>query len=198
LIFVILALQTFDSEIGWYFALLIPCIIAILINTFRNTSSAHKNEHITKEIEDTAESISSSVEELNVSTSEISASTEEISTKAQRLNSMSKNIGSIITTMKKAAEKSRLLALNASIEAARAGDHGRGFGAVSEQFTEMSNDINDGAEQSLKPAIESIYLIEELSENLEEISAACEQLPMVSESILINIQKLIKKNKEVK
>ncbi|HYO51855.1 methyl-accepting chemotaxis protein [Archangium sp.] len=63
------------------------------------------------------------------------------------LNEQTLQIGDIITTVKDVAEQSNLLALNASIEAAKAGDQGRGFAVVAMEMRTLAEQSKMAANQ---------------------------------------------------
>ena len=71
----------------------------------------------------------------------------------ERISEASEKIGNIIAEIEDIASQTNLLSLNASIEAARAGDAGRGFAVVADQIRNL-------AEQSAKSATDSRQLIE--------------------------------------
>ncbi|WP_375105513.1 methyl-accepting chemotaxis protein [Lysinibacillus fusiformis] len=106
----------------------------------------------------------SSVHDATVHMDEISANTSELNTRVQDLDDNSAAIVAAVNVIKSIATQTNLLAINASIEAARSGEHGKGFAVVAEEVRKLADESNLAAveiEKVVAQITDSTRIIEE-------------------------------------
>ncbi|WP_153768682.1 methyl-accepting chemotaxis protein [Labrenzia sp. CE80] len=163
------------------------------------------------------QTVASAAEELAASIGEISrqvAQTTEVvgrategtrvtNEKVEGLAASATKIGEVVTLIQAIAEQTNLLALNATIEAARAGEAGKGFAVVASEVKELATQTSKATEEigaqiaAIQNATkESVQAIAEITEIMEEvnnytttISSAVEEQGSATTEISQNVQR---------
>lgn len=143
-------------------------------------------QEVTKNISLTAEAADKAYKEtitgdevLKSTISDITGFANEISLAADSIRQLeidTANISQVVDVIKSIADQTNLLALNAAIEAARAGEQGRGFAVVADEVRtlagrtqESTEEINQMVEQLQSSARNSVVLINNNKDQIQQV-----------------------------
>ena len=144
--------------------------------------------------------IGQTVDQIEVANSSIQDATGVI----RDLGTRSEEIGNIVGVITAIAEQTNLLALNAAIEAARAGEQGRGFAVVADEVRKLAEQSADAAKQIgglIKETQEDIdKAISVMGSGAKELASGTSQVQAVADSfqdILAAVRRVTERMQEV-
>ncbi|MDE5413259.1 methyl-accepting chemotaxis protein [Alkalihalobacterium chitinilyticum] len=147
--------------------------IQVLDIAVKSSQSALKGDEVAQ----------ASVEQLEKMNEQVRASADSVKALGRR----SEEIGGIITVISEIADQTNLLALNAAIEAARAGEHGKGFAVVADEVRKLAEQSSKSANQirSLIAGIQSETndIVIKIEQNLSSVASQVEVISQVGASL---------------
>ena len=139
-----------------------------------------------KKIEDKTKNADMTARETYSKVMEVDKDIEETVSTIQSIGESSKQIADTLSMIKDISDQINLLALNASIEAARAGDAGRGFAVVADEVGKLADKTNSETGEIERRIVESAAFVERAVKTIDRIEVSMKDMTnAVKESSII-------------
>ncbi len=145
--------------------------------------SAEKLKELVGALNDSSNTQAASIEETSAALEQLTCSSVEASHKTNTIVAQGEDIKSVIGLISDIADQTNLLALNAAIEAARAGEHGRGFAVVADEVRKLAEktqksltDINSSVSVLVQSINDIDDMLKQQTTAIEEINGAIQAI----------------------
>ncbi|WP_117232645.1 methyl-accepting chemotaxis protein [Vibrio maerlii] len=192
------------TELGTQMADISQSVVELTTSTSEIASSA---KHASSIAQQAASNVEMGLKEVDQTLFDIDSAENRMQTSSDKVDSLYKetiNIGAILEVIQGVTEQTNLLALNAAIEAARAGEHGRGFAVVADEVRTLAQRTQDSASQ-INDLITSLQsganeALSSIRNSHETVTQASKQAKQASQNLHVinqHIQELSAANSQI-
>lgn len=160
-------------------------VVALLSTRLKQAKQIEIVREVAHAVSQNVEQAVAAIEGISASSQELAANTESVVNVSHDSVKRVKDTGKILDMSRKIATQTKLLSLNASIEAARAGIYGRGFAVVAQEMQNLAQNSADATENINK-------ILQEIQDSIQKVIEGINQSAVISNKQAGTMQDIIK------
>lgn len=134
--------------------------------------------------------VATAIEQITSATNDASANQQKLHDEVRKSKELLDKINNVMDFIKEIADETKMLGLNAAIEAARVGEAGRGFGVVAEEIRKLSTESKKTVEE-IRELTKNIHLsMNATAESSESTLAVTEETAAATQEVNASIEEL--------
>ncbi|MBU2702112.1 archaellum component FlaC [Sporomusaceae bacterium BoRhaA] len=154
-------------------------------------------KHIASSLDEGLTGVATAIEQITAATNNVSDNQQQLHGEIGKSKELLDKINDVMNFIKEIADETKMLGLNAAIEAARVGEAGLGFGVVAEeirklsadskntvvQIKELTKEINKSMNETAEASESTLAVVEETAAATQEVNASIEEMTALAQKL---------------
>ncbi len=160
----------------------------IVVNKLRDRVLKQTIQDYVRELTFSLDQAAAAVQQMSASTQQLAATSQAVAAMANEATEHVKATANILNFIRRVADQTKLLGLNAAIEAARAGDAGRGFAVVAGEVRKLAEESDRSAKEISAILAQFENTIQRVTQGVQQTSAVSQDQAKATQGITIMVE----------